>query len=150
MAQAVMATLLRQPDTARARPSSLLKDDKRYDSVFNDDLPLGLFLVSAAGMKHIEHLLREDKYNLSSKDRNNVRFYALMAAIQLATQKLIPSASEIDKVGEIGIDESKYRTAIDLAIDEYTKAGSSDTTAKGPALKNEITNRVAAILKDEA
>ena len=41
LAQAVMAILLRSPDTARARPSSLLKNDDDYVRVFDSSYPIG-------------------------------------------------------------------------------------------------------------
>ena len=42
MAQAVMAILLRQPDTARARPSSLLKTEGNYSKVFDSSYHINL------------------------------------------------------------------------------------------------------------
>jgi hypothetical protein len=43
MAQALMAIMLQVPDTARARPSSLLKKDEDYEKVFNETYPIQLF-----------------------------------------------------------------------------------------------------------
>lgn len=40
LAQAVMSVVLQRPDTARARPSSLLKADDTYKQVFNEKYPV--------------------------------------------------------------------------------------------------------------
>ena len=47
MAQAVMSILLQRPDDARARPSSLLKKDDDYSSVFSTSIPIGVYRVCA-------------------------------------------------------------------------------------------------------
>jgi hypothetical protein len=40
MAQGAMAVVLRRPDTARARPSSLIKRDEEYLRLLNPDYPI--------------------------------------------------------------------------------------------------------------
>ena len=47
MAQAVMAIVLRQPDNARARPSSLIKRDDDYHRLFSPSYPIEIYLAEA-------------------------------------------------------------------------------------------------------
>lgn len=44
LAQAVMAMGLSEPDNSRARPSSLLKRDADYKRIFNENVPLAVYL----------------------------------------------------------------------------------------------------------
>ena len=48
MAQAVMSIVLARPDTARARPSSLIKDNTVYSQVFSEAHPIGMYSNAAA------------------------------------------------------------------------------------------------------
>ena len=47
MAQAVMTIILGKPNTARARPSSLIKSNEDYSKVFSEEYPLGLYTNAA-------------------------------------------------------------------------------------------------------
>ncbi len=143
MAQAVMSTLLRQPDTARARPSSLLKDDQRYSSIFDEKLPLGLYLVSARLLKSIEAMLSEERYSLASKDRNNVRFYAVMAATHLLCGSSSPTAHDIAQLEQYQDMDAQLRSAIETALSEYDLLGRTDTAAKGTVLKANLEKNIA-------
>ena len=44
MAQAMMATVLLKPDSARARPSTLINSDTEYKKIFSLDLPIDIYL----------------------------------------------------------------------------------------------------------
>ena len=54
LAQAVMAIVLRRPDDARARPSSLLTSDQDYNQVFSPKHPMDLYYICAVAMRKIE------------------------------------------------------------------------------------------------
>ena len=46
MAQTIMSVILQRPNDARARPSSLIKDDAIYGQIFNDGFPVKVYVVS--------------------------------------------------------------------------------------------------------
>src|SRR5690606_11118980 len=54
LAQTVMAVLLRRPNDARARPSSLLKSEDDYQAVFSDAYPIAVYKVCAELNRRIE------------------------------------------------------------------------------------------------
>ena len=82
LAQAVMAIVLRRPDLARARPSTLLKNDDEYNKLFNRTHPLDLYYVCAEGVRKIESSLRSlDPSIVSKHDRQNLKFYVAMHVI---------------------------------------------------------------------
>ncbi len=74
-----MAIVLRRPDTARARPSSLLKRDEDYERIYNPQYPINLYYVCAETMRHVEAFLKSADAGLPAADRNNLRFYVAHA-----------------------------------------------------------------------
>lgn len=59
MAQAVMTLFRGEPDNARARPSSLIKDDAVYTSIFSETFALDAYFVAASAIRTIELKLKE-------------------------------------------------------------------------------------------
>ena len=96
LAQAVMAIALQRPDTARARPSSLLKDENDYKKVFSEDHPIQLYAVCALIMKRVDAHLRAETVGLNRKDQTNLRFYlAMVAAMKLVADRPLTSRTQI-------------------------------------------------------
>jgi hypothetical protein len=80
-----MAIALQRPDSARAPPSSLLKDEDDYKKIFSDEHPLQLYASCALMMKRVDSFLRSEASGLNRKDQTNLRFYfATLAAMNLA------------------------------------------------------------------
>ena len=136
MAQAVMSILLRRPDSARARPSSLIKAQENYTQVFDPSLPINLYYVCAEAMRTIELYLRTPSSNISSQNRNNLRFYVAMHAVSGVGYR--PKASTIAKFDPSELDDKKIRESLDFVQEKYFKLGDTDKVAKGPSLLNEM------------
>lgn len=81
LAQSVMSIVLREPDNARARPSSLIKNPDDYERVFNQEIDLGIYLKCAQIMKRVENYLRNDFRNLPSSVTRNYRFHFAMSIV---------------------------------------------------------------------
>lgn len=143
LAQSVMAIVLRRPDTARARPSSLLKTDEDYERVFNPAYPIGLYHVCAEVMRRVEEELKAPELNVAPKDRNNLRFYVAMHAIMEASNSQTPGPSEIAGFDVGGLDQTSVQQSVVLIQPKYDALGGDDQTAKGPAL-------LKAVLEDGA
>lgn len=75
LAQAVTAIVLREPDNARARPASLLKDDITYRKIFDPNYPIELFLTCAKTMRLISDFLRTRKGQPEPITRLNIQFH---------------------------------------------------------------------------
>ena len=69
MAQAVMSVVLARPDTARARPSSLIKDNAVYSQVFSDTYPVGMYSNAAALIRYVDRVLKS-RSEMSGRDRS--------------------------------------------------------------------------------
>ena len=85
LAQTIMAVGLSRPDDSRARPSSLLKSDKNYQTMFSSDIPLHIYLWAAKAQKEVDGFLQTAEAGASTSERTNLRFHLAM----LATAKLL-------------------------------------------------------------
>lgn len=135
MAQAVMALLLRKPDAARARPSTLIKDNADYAQVFSQSLPISLYANAALLVGHVDRVLRS-RTDLKARDRTNLRFYVLLWVASVEAKKSVLSAVQIAKLDIRKIDDADIESGVDEVWKLYEMLGGTDQVAKGPDLRN--------------
>ena len=143
LAQSVMGILLRRPDTARGRPSSLLKKDEDYLKVFNQDYPIQLYYVCAEITRRVEKYLKSSDAALAAKDRNNLRFYVAMHGALTLCGKQKPSAVELAKIDVSNLDTATIKKSVDVVKQMYINLGGNDEVAKGPKLLDAINNNLS-------
>lgn len=134
LAQAVMSTLLQRPDTARARPSSLLKKDDDYGKVYSDAHPIEMYYTCAETMRRIEEYLKLPTTGLTPKDRNNLRFYIAMYALSKLTGSKAPTSGDLAKADLSKLDAALLKQSVDTVRAEYVALGGTDQVAKGAQL----------------
>ncbi len=142
MAQSLMTVLLSRPNDARARPSSLIKDDGVYRQLFSEDLPVALYTLCGSAIKKIEARLREID-DLDASDRNNLRFYVLAYLMWKLAGKVDPSPRELAKLSSEDATAEKIDSSIQTTLEVYRSLGGSDQVAKGQTLKIEL-QKIAA------
>ncbi len=142
LAQAVMAILLQRPDTARARPSSLLKKNEDYDKLYSDNYPIHLYYTCAEAMRRVEEFLKSSSSGLVTKDRNNLRFYVAMHVIASLARKAEPTREDLAKLDLSKLDNARIEQSLALVKKEYDQLGGTDQVAKGPAL---LASTIAAL-----
>jgi hypothetical protein len=134
MAQAMMAIILARPDTARARPSSLIKSESDYARLFSTDHPIEVYLTCIHIVRSVEtHLKSMD--SLEAKDRNNLRFYIALEIARDITGDGIPSLSKLKDAATRVITGDDLKSCTELVLAEYTRLGGTDQVAKGTELK---------------
>jgi hypothetical protein len=131
LAQATMAIVLAKPDQARARPSSLLKDDKNYVQVYSPDYPIAVYHICAAVLKQVEASLRNS--GLEVKHQNNLKFYVAMHSAYLLTNSWNPSPKDL-AVDAAQVDEALIQNSIKIVRKHYDALGANDQVAKGSEL----------------
>lgn len=140
MAQAVMTLFRGEPDNARARPSSLIKDDAVYSSIFSDAYALDAYLVAASTIRMIELKLKETD-GLVARDRNNIRFYVLFWICALKSKSISLNADRVSKLKD-QISSDDVSDAISEVWQLFSDAGGTDQTAKGPSFKEVVKDKV--------
>lgn len=137
LAQAMMTLLRGEPDNARARPSSLIKDDEVYSLLFSEDYPVDAFLAAADLTRRVEIALKA-RGEFTASDRNNLRFYCLwwIAAWEAKSTNL--SATKISGL-KSKISDADLESGIDEVASFFSAKGGSDKLAKGPEFKAELS-----------
>jgi hypothetical protein len=133
LAQSMMTLLRLEPDNARARPSSLIKEDDVYASLFSEEYPIDSYVVAADTTRRVENALKL-RTDLSARDRNNLRFYCLLWAVAWAAKTTSLAASKMAAL-TAKITDADIEAAIDSVTPLFFDAGGTDQLAKGPDFK---------------
>ncbi|GLI09306.1 hypothetical protein YDYSG_53380 [Paenibacillus tyrfis] len=144
MAQSVMSILLKEPDNARARPSSLIKHNHDYKRVFNEEYGLNLYLTCAEIMKRIEIFLKDVSESL--QDYVQFRFHlGMMVVFELLKKQNYTVAEVATLRGTILTNEALLDVFEKLVklIDNYRKynIGTLDKISKSRDLVEELINQ---------
>lgn len=142
LAQAVMSVVLQRPDTARARPSSLLKTDDTYKQVFNEKYPVQLYYVCAETLKRIETLLKSNNTNLAARNRNNLRFYVLMDTLVRAVEKSNPAMKDYASLDPKSVSDGQILASINRVKELYNDLGGTDQVAKGTEFLKQLKESI--------
>ena len=138
LAQSVLACALRDPANARARPSSLLKNDETYDRIFNEDYPLEVYFKCVSLVRRVEEILRSDECGIDRVHWNNLRFYvAMLVALRLAGVP-VPSVRNIANIDLVEATDELVLDCIDQVWSQYLDLGATDQVAKGTQLSNTV------------
>lgn len=142
MAQAVMSVLIQRPDTARARPSSLLKKDDDYQRVYNSSYPIQIYYICIELVRRVESYLKAHAPDLATKDRNNIRYYIAMhiATTALGMKKLHPT--DIAKINLADITDTEIGSSTTVVRLEYDNLGATDKVAKGSELLSAVVAKL--------
>ena len=141
MAQALMAVVLQRPGTARARPSSLLKKDEDYETVFSEHFPIEVFRASIELSRLVDAHLRADT-TLSPEDRVNLKFYVAMYLAALASGVAKPTPDQIKTLAGNTINKSLLDEATAAVKGIYQQLGANALTAKGGEFGEKLTERL--------
>ncbi|MFV0595263.1 AIPR family protein [Shewanella sp.] len=140
MAQAMMAIMLLKPDSARARPSTLINSDAEYRRIFSLDKPIDIYLKAIQIMKAVETYLKPEncEIQLERKVITNIKFYvAMVASIKIAgtSQDIEKKISELPNVD---ISNEILNNSLKQVLAEFNELGATDQVAKGSALVAKI------------
>ena len=137
LGQCLMTLLLKQPDQARARPSTLLSDDAKYNKLFPRNGNLQAFFNVACIGKKVFGILSSFQDEYSQSQISDIRFYALLVTVAMKVGTIEITNSLLENLSIDDIIEKDVRSAAAFAFKEYRDSGgdakaakSSETTAK--------------------
>lgn len=118
LAQSVMAVLLQEPDNARARPTTLIKNEQDYKRVFNENIGFDIYLFCIRLMKCVEHRLREPAEheglrNFLGPDMRNFRFHIAMIYVAMQCEDGRYKPTDLKKFADADVNLSQVDDAID-------------------------------------
>ena len=143
LAQAVMTLLLGEPNTARARPTTLLSKDGGYARVFTKDPDCEMYLIAARMLKEVDAFLKRRDSRESFDEPTNSRHYVLLAyymfALGIKDVQRLHFAENARKVA-LPLDEDLLGKSLECvkaafeAVRDSNPNLSIDTIAKGSSL----------------
>lgn len=137
MAQSIMAFVLQRPDSARARPSTLLKDDENYKSLFSTEYPIHIYFLAAKIIKSIQLYLRL-RSDLLPKARTNLLFYIAMHVTCCLVGNAKPEINDLVSIDLNNLTDESLASSLTIIQELYQNLGGDDKAAKGSNLLSEV------------
>lgn len=140
MAQAMMAITLLKPDSARARPSTLINSDTEYRKIFSLDLPIDIYLKTVQIMKAVENFLKPENcgQELERKTITNIKYYVAM----IVSIKYVGGKEDIGKklnaIPSVNLTNEVLQEALTCVLEEFNSLGANDQVAKGSELVSKL------------
>lgn len=134
LAQSVMSVVLGRPDTARARPSSLLKKDDDYVKIFSEKFPIELYYVCAESMRLVTEYFKVATPALTTAERTDLKFYVVMHVVRSLVGKKSPKPVDFANIIPSDLTDQRIQSSLAIVKNWYVDLGATDKVAKGSSL----------------
>lgn len=107
LAQSIMAIVLLEPNNARGRPTSLIKNDNDYKRVFNEEHPIEVYLKVTQLMKKVDKYIKTaDLPDDFVGNEGNIKYHVAMFISIFLTKDITRPILGVSKleVGNISLD----------------------------------------------
>lgn len=129
LAQCLISIILRKPDFARARPSTLLSDDKTYQNLYDDNNELEAYFKAAKVGRKIQIILKKcTKWN--NTEVSDILFYVIYATVASELNKKIINFEDLKELDVDEISDQKIIGIADQIYEKYKELGGNSTIAK--------------------
>lgn len=145
MSQCLMSVLMQRPDYARARPSTLLEDDKSYNKLFHLNNDLNTYYVLASLGRSVDIALRDEK-KYTASEINDIRFYVLYALTSRLVNNIYPGSNKVALIDTNKATDELIKATIILVYDLYKELGGNDKIAKGVNLVELLKDKLRMLI----
>lgn len=141
LAQCLISIILKKPNYARARPSTLLNDEETYNQLYINNKILDSYYNAAMIGKRVKSFINSlGVYSIS--EQSDISFYVMY----VCSAKIAGSAEITTKqLGSINLDDitdEKIKICAEYVYKKYKQLGGNNKIAKG-------TNLIESIVNDE-
>lgn len=144
LSQCLMTVLLQRPNTARARPSTLLEDDDSYEKLFNENITLKTYFIVASWGRTVDVRLKEIK-KYETAENSDIKFYVLHYLSCAKVNSLYPSNNKIEGLDSPDLQSADIDAAIDICYNIYRDLGGNDKVAKGITYLEKIKDKLKIV-----
>lgn len=137
LAQCLISIILRKPDFARARPSTLLTDDETYSYLYEQNQNLESYYKAALLGKRIHKNLRLTQ-EMTPAERSDVLFYLLYAVAAKIINKKEISFTDLGNIDISQINDNIINEIKEQVYAKYKELGGNGRVAKSSTFINEI------------
>ncbi|MED1876496.1 AIPR family protein [Brevibacillus borstelensis] len=141
LAQCLMSILLKKPNYARARPSTLLNDEDTYNHLYLKNKFLDSYYNAAMIGKRVKNSISNSGlYTVS--EQSDISFYVMyVCAAKIVGSKNI-TPEQLSKLNLEQLTEENIQLCTEYVYKKYIQLGGNDKVAKG-------TNLIDMILQDD-
>ena len=143
LAQIVMGVLQQKPDYARARPSTIIKNNNDYDCIFNSEIPIELYYKLIIIQQDLETELKD--FNSPKLTRNqigDIKFHVTMYVVCKLTNKLKPKPQEVANIHLNALTAEIKKETIETTYIVYDAMGGNNGVAKGKEFVQELLEQL--------
>ena len=137
LAQCLISIILRKPDFARARPSTLLTDDEKYAFLYEKNQNLEAYYKAALLGKKIHHNLSITQ-NMTPAERSDILFYLLYALVAKVLDKKEISFNDLSNLNIDEFDDKTINVVKEQIYEKYKELGGNGRVAKSSTFIDEI------------
>ena len=149
LAQIITGIFNQKPDYARARPSTLIKNNNDYKNIFNADLSLEMYHKGILIQKKVEILLKTfNGPKLSRPQIGDIKFHVSMYVTAILCGKINPTSLEIGQIDIAKMTDDLVNKAIENTYVVYDAMGGTNSVAKGNEFVKEVLEQVENDLKE--
>lgn len=141
LAQCLISIILRKPDFARARPSTLLTDDDTYSFLYEENQNLEAYFKAALIGKRVHHNLSITS-EMSPAERSDILFYLLYAVVAKTIEKKEIGFADLSALNTDLITKDIIESLKESVYLKYKELGGNGRVAKSSTFINEIYNLV--------
>jgi hypothetical protein len=138
LAQALTAIVLRRPDDARARPTTVV--NKHYKQLFSEQFPFELYGKCASILKRVEAHL--DSMDLTKGTALNLLFYVAVHATCATLKSARPNRRGISGIDLSLLTDEILKDSYKTVNNLFKARGGNDKAAKGTELVNDVLTAI--------
>ena len=139
LAQCLITIFLKKPDYARARPSTLLNDEKTYNELYEKNNNLEVFYRVALLGKKIQKNVRSGS-DYSSAEKSDILYYVLYAVIADVLGKRNITPADIKNLDMDSVTDNLIEDIRNRVYEIYKQHGGNGRVAKSAEFIQYIDN----------
>ena len=139
LAQCLITIFLKKPDYARARPSTLLNDEKTYNELYEKNNDLEVFYRVALLGKKIQRNVRSGS-DYSSAEKSDILYYVLYAVIADVLGKKNITPADIKNLDMDSVTDTLIKDIRNRVYEIYKQHGGNGRVAKSAEFIQYIDN----------
>lgn len=139
LAQCLITIFLKKPDYARARPSTLLNDEKTYNELYEKNNDLEVFYRVALLGKKIQKNVRSVS-DYSPAEKSDILYYVLYAVIADVLSKKNITTSDIKNLDMDSVTDTIIENIRNRVYEIYKQHGGNGRVAKSAEFIQYIDN----------
>ena len=139
LAQCLITIFLKKPDYARARPSTLLNDEKTYNELYEKNNDLEVFYRVASLGKKIQKNVRSGS-DYSSAEKSDILYYVLYAVIANVLGKKNITPADIKNLDMDSVTDTLIEDIRNRVYEIYKQHGGNGRVAKSAEFIQYIDN----------